>query len=76
MADLILAEGVHQSAQGNPDRAAAHLDVPGTFTAPPDPAVVRTPESGFALTCRIGLELDPGAVAGAGDSPRARRSPR
>ena len=54
---------VHQSAQGNPERVAAHLDVPGTFTAPPDPDVVRTPDSGFALTCRVGLELDAAATA-------------
>ena len=40
MADLVLAEGVHQAAQGNPDRVAAHLDVQGDFNAPPDPDVV------------------------------------
>lgn len=75
MADLVLAEGVHQAAQGNPDRIAAHLDVLGDLNAPPDPDVVRTPNRGFALTCRMGLELDPSAAAGPGDPPRATAQP-
>jgi hypothetical protein len=75
MADLVLAEGVHQAAQGNPDRAASHLEVQGDFNAPPDPAVTRTPNRGFALTCRIGIELNPAATAAANDRPRAKAQP-
>jgi hypothetical protein len=75
LADLTLAESVHQSAQGNAERAAAHLDVAGTFQAPPDPDVIRTPDRGYALTCRVGLELDAAAVATAGDTPRATAQP-
>jgi hypothetical protein len=75
MADLVLAEGVHQAAQGNPDRAAAHVDAQSDFNAPPDPAVVQTPSRGFALTCRVGLELDPAAAAGAADPPRVKAQP-
>jgi hypothetical protein len=75
MADLILAEGVHQAAQGAPDRVAAQLDVQGDFHAPPDPDVVRTPARGFALTCRIGLEFDPAAAAAAADPPRVKAQP-
>ena len=71
----MLAEGVHQAAQGTPDRLAAHLDVQGDFNAPPDPAVVRTPNRGFALTCRVGLELDAAAAAAAGDPPRVKAQP-
>ena len=75
MADLVLAEGVHQAAQGAPDRAAAQLEAQADFIAPPDPDVVRTPARGFALTCRIGLELDPSASAAAADPPRAKAQP-
>ena len=75
MADLVLAEGVHQAAQGAPDRVAAQLEVQGDFHAPPDPDVVRTPVRGFALTCRIGLELDPTGAAAAADPPRAKAQP-
>jgi hypothetical protein len=75
MADLVLAEGVHQAAQGNPDRGAAHLDAQSDFNAPPDPAVVQTPHRGFALTCRVGLELDPTTAAAPADPPRAKAQP-
>ncbi|MGW6621973.1 hypothetical protein ACWF99_12115 [Nocardia sp. NPDC055002] len=75
MADLILAEGVHQASQNNQDRAASHLDIAADFTAPPDPAVVTTPDRGFALTCRAGLELDPGASASASAPPRSKAQP-
>ena len=76
MADLVLAEGVHQAAQGAPDRVAAHLEAQADFVAPPDPDVVRTPARGFALTCRVGLELDPAVAAAAGDPPRAKAQPQ
>ncbi len=75
MADLVLAESVHEVAQGAPDRVAAQLDVAGGFVAPPDPDVVRTPARGFALTCRVGLELDPSAAAVPTDSPRVKAQP-
>jgi hypothetical protein len=75
LADLVLAEGVHQAAQNNPERAGAHVDIQGDFTAPPEPGVIRTPGRGFALTCRFGLELDPSATVGANASPRAKVQP-
>jgi hypothetical protein len=75
MSDLILAEGMHQAAQGNPDRVAAHLEVQADFNPPPNPAVVQTPNRGFALTCRVGLELDPAAAAATNDPPRAKAQP-
>jgi hypothetical protein len=75
MADLVLAEGVHQTAQGAPDRVSAQLEVQGDFHAPPDPDVVRTPARGIALTCRIGLEFDPATAAAAADSPRVKAQP-
>jgi hypothetical protein len=75
MADLVLAEGVHQAAQGAMDRVAAQLEVQGDFIAPQDTDVVRTPARGFALTCRVGLEFDPSAVASATDPPRVKAQP-
>ncbi len=75
MADLVLAEGVHQAAQGAPDRVAAQLEVQGDFHAPPDPDVVRTPARGSALTCRIGLEFDPAVAAAVAEPPRVRAQP-
>ena len=76
LADLALAEGVHHASQGNIDRAAAHIDVASNFTAPPNPDVVQTPARGFALTCRVGIELDATAVAAPVDSPRATAQPQ
>jgi hypothetical protein len=75
LADLLLSEGVHQAAQSSPERAGAHIDIQGDFTAPPEPAVIRTPTRGVALTCRFGLELDPSATAGANASPRVKAQP-
>lgn len=75
MADLLLAEGVHQAAQNNQDRASSHLDIAAGFTAPPAPRVVETPNTGFALTCRVGLELDASATAAANDVPRVKAQP-
>ena len=54
VADLLLAESVHQLVAGNPDRAAASL---GTLAAgdhaPPEPDVMRTPRAGQTLTHRV-----------------------
>lgn len=60
LADLMLAEGVHQAVQGNFDRSAAALDDLSKGHFPPDPDVVRTPRSGITLTHRVGLHLQAG----------------
>ncbi len=60
VADLALAEGVHQAVQGNYDRASATLDAYSKGHFPPEPDVVQTPRSGIGLTHRIGLHLVPG----------------
>ena len=57
VADLALAEGVHQAAQGNFDRAAANLDAYGKGGLPPEPDVIRTPLSGTILTHRVAVHL-------------------
>ncbi len=81
VADLLLAESVHQLVVGNPARAAAAMDVLGAGeSAPPDPEVVRSPRSGIALTHRIAILIaDPPPAALPGwndDAPRARAEPR
>ena len=75
VADLAVAEGVHQVVSGNYDRAAATLDAYSQATYPPVPDVVQTPRSGIGLTHRVALHLEPGLVAAAGDNPRAKAEP-
>ena len=75
LADLAIAEGVHQVVMGNYDRAAATLDAYGQATFPPVPDVVETPRSGIALTHRVGLHLDTDVPVVPGDNPRARAEP-
>jgi hypothetical protein len=57
LADLVLAEGVHQAVVGNMDRSAATLDAFATATSPPEPEVIRTPRGGTALTLRTAIHL-------------------
>jgi len=71
LADLALAEGVHQAVQGNFDRVAGTLAAYTTGSHPPEPDVVRTPAVGVTLTHRVGLHLEPGLAAPGGATPRA-----
>ena len=75
LADLAVAEGVHQVVMGNYDRAAATLDAYGQATFPPIPDVVQTPRSGIALTHRVGLQFDASALVAATDNPRVKAEP-
>jgi hypothetical protein len=77
LADLALAEGVHQSVLGNYDRAAATMDAYARGTFPPEPEVIRTPRSGITLTHRVGLHLEAGTSSpvAASLSPRAHAQP-
>ena len=81
LADLALAESVHQAVLGNYDRVGATLDAYAKGTFPPEPDVVRTPRSGLALTHRVGVHLDAAAdgatssLIGIPMSPRARAQP-
>lgn len=75
VADLAIAEGVHQVVTGNYDRAAATLDAYSQATFPPIPDVVTTPRSGIALTHRVALHLDAAVVPAAGDAPRVKAEP-
>jgi hypothetical protein len=75
IADLALAEGVHQVVQGNFDRIGATLEAYSSGNFPPDPEVVRTPPSGIGLTHRVAVHFRPGLPAPAGATPRATAEP-
>ena len=78
LADLALAEGVHQAVLGNYDRVAATFDAYAKGGFPPEPDVVRTPRSGLGLTHRVALHFASGVdpdtcpIAGIPMAPRAR----
>ncbi len=74
IADLLLAESVHQVVKGNYDRAKGALQAISEGGSPPDPEVVETPRSGRSLTFRVALPLDPTQRAGwnASLTPRAQ----
>ena len=75
VADLAIAEGVHQVVMGNFDGAAATLDAYGQATFPPLPDVVQTPRSGIGLTHRVGLHLETNVPVKPGDNPRVKAEP-
>ena len=75
VADLAVAEGVHQVVMGNYDRAAATLDAYSQATFPPIPDVVQTPRSGIGLTHRVGLHFDTDVIVLPGDNPRVKAEP-
>lgn len=81
VADLLLAEAVHQLVSGNPARAAAALDALGAGEAPPpEPDVVRIPRSGVSIQHRLVLAipdpLPPPVPGWRTATPRARAEPR
>ncbi|NBE80004.1 hypothetical protein [Micromonospora rubida] len=56
VADALLAEGVHQLAVGDMDRAAAAVDVAsGAAGSPPELHFTRTPAGGVSVTHRVAL---------------------
>lgn len=57
VADLALAEGVHQAVVGNYARSAGTLEAFAKGNYPPEPAVIRTPRSGIALTLRTAIHF-------------------
>ncbi len=59
VADLVLAEGVHQAVTGNYDRSAGTLDAFAKGNYPPEPEVIRTPRTGIALAVRTAIHLSP-----------------
>ena len=57
IADLSLAEGVFQVAQGNYERAGATLKALSEGSAPPEPEVVRTPRSGAVVNHKVAIHF-------------------
>jgi hypothetical protein len=75
IADLSLAEGVFQVAQGNYDRAGAMLKALAEGNAPPEPEIVRTPRSGAVVNHKLAIhfetvETEPDELPWAGDATR------
>jgi hypothetical protein len=78
IADITVAEAVHQMAQGNPARAGAALDAIALGEAPaPDLDVLKTPRTGVGLIHRLVVlfEHDARPTWGAA-TPRAVAEPR
>lgn len=82
VADLLLAESVHQVTVGSLSGAASTLDaLAHGGVRPPDPAIAELPRGGTTLTHRVAVVLgDPpvpdGPWAGVPPTPRARTEPR
>jgi hypothetical protein len=57
IADLVLAEGVHQAVLGNYERSSGTLDAFAKGNYPPEPDVIRTPRSGITLTLRTAIHM-------------------
>lgn len=80
VADLLLAESVHQIVRGNPNRAAGALDTLNRGEgAIADPEIVRTPRTGTSVTHRTMLLLASDAPPAPGwpiDGVRAQAEPR
>jgi len=73
LADLLLAESVHQHVLGRPDRAGAVLQaLEAGSLVPPDPDVVRSPIRAEKKTWRVMLTIPPNAIAWSGAERRAR----
>jgi hypothetical protein len=79
VADLALAEGVHQAVIGNYDRSAGTLEAFAKGGLPPEVDVIHTPRSGTSLTLRTAVHLDPAVTAnpivGLAMSPMAKAEP-
>jgi hypothetical protein len=77
VADLTLAESVHQLVRGNLLRAGATLDSIARGDTPPvDIDIVNTPRSGTALGYRLMTIAPAGAATGWSSTPRAVAEPR
>lgn len=73
IADLSLAEGVYQVAQGNYDRAGALLKALVEGNSPPEPEIARTPRSGAVVNHRVCIHIE--AALPGGPTPRSLAAP-
>ena len=74
VADLLLAEGAHQIAQGRPERAAAAMGVADKQAMPIETQVGRTPRGGASYTQRV-VVLCPAPVQGWPEDRRSEAEP-
>ena len=74
VADLALAEGVYQVAQGNHDRAGALMRALADGSTPPEAEIVRTPRSGATVHHRVTLAFAAGPVASPWPGPLTPRA--
>ncbi len=75
VADLGMAESVHQVCMGNYDRAAGVLETYSNGNYPQTPDVIRTPRSGPVLTHRVGVPLNFVPLAHQVGQPRQSAEP-
>ena len=77
VADVAMAESVHQVVQGNYDRAAGTFDAYSKGNFPPLPEVVQTPRSGVTLTHRVAIHFEGGLNPAdpANTTPRSKGEP-
>ncbi|MEM7372559.1 MAG: hypothetical protein AAF587_28320 [Bacteroidota bacterium] len=75
VADLVMAESVHQVVQTNYDRAAGVLDAYSKGTHPQTPEVARTPRSGITFTQRFGIHFPVTPAAIPHSTPRVLAEP-
>lgn len=81
IADVAIAESVHQIVVGNYERGVATLDTFSKGNFPPIPDVIQTPRSGFNITHRVGIQFEPGLnhtvspITGLSITPRAMAEP-
>jgi len=76
VADLLLAEGVHQLVQGNVARAAAAMDAAASGdSTPPEPDFIATPSLGAPIIDQVLLVAN-GGVPWNASRPRAAAEPR
>ncbi len=78
VADLLLAESVHQSVAGSASGAGASLDAMARGSLPPEPAIIRQPRSAVPIHHRVALVLgDPSLPPGwPAPTPRSQAEPR
>jgi hypothetical protein len=81
VADLLVAESVHQMVRGNTTAAGADLEAMAAGSRPPEPDVAATPRGGATLSHRFLLVLGDGATPSLAGwtttkTPRANAEPR
>ena len=75
VADLAIAESVHQVVQYNYDRAAGTLDAFSKGAYPQTPDIIKTPRSGVNLLHRVALQLEAAIDPALGTTAKAQAAP-